>query len=126
MRQTDLAFPATEECIKSAEAEIGRRLPEAYRQRLLRDNGGEVRALNHEWRLHPVWDPTNRKTVKRTANHILKETASAKRWHDFPEDAVALGSDGCGNILISRSDENLIEFWDHETGELEPVEVDWN
>ena len=121
-----MAFPVSEERIAAAEAELGRRLPALCRQRLIRDNGGEVRALNDDWQLHPVWDPTNHKTMKRTANHILKETASARDWHGFPQTAIALGSDGCGNFLISRSNEDLIEFWDHETGELEPIEVDWN
>lgn len=121
-----MAFPVSEEKIAAAEAAIGRRLPKVHRMRLLRNNGGEVRALDDDWKLYPVWDPTDRKTIKRTANHLLNETATARKWHGFPDDAVALAADGCGNLLIARSEEDLIEFWDHETGEAEPVEVDWS
>jgi len=42
----------------------------------------------------------------------------------LPEDATAIAANKDGDLLIiwARSDE--FEFWDHETGESKPVEVD--
>lgn len=68
-----MAFPGSEELVAAAEARLGRRLPEAHRERLLRENGGEVRADRQTWTLYPVWDASNRKTIARTANHIIRE-----------------------------------------------------
>ncbi|WP_413786017.1 SMI1/KNR4 family protein (plasmid) [Agrobacterium sp. rho-13.3] len=71
-----MAFPVDETQIAAAEGEIGYLLPLQLRARLLRSNGGLVQSGEAGWWLFPVFDPTDRKRIGRTANHIARETAS--------------------------------------------------
>src|SRR3954454_21988153 len=76
-----MPFPVEEARIEVAERELGRRLPPELRQRLMRDNGGEVTAMpvredqqedfDPHWDLHPVWDDSDRRRASRTASHIV-------------------------------------------------------
>lgn len=120
-----MAFPVTEDRIVAAEEAVGCRLPAAYRQRLLSNNGGEVQIEHDVCVLFPVWDPSDKKRMKRTANHLIKENEAAKCAFGFPDDTIAIASDSYGNYLVHKRDGEAIEFWDHETGECEPVEIDW-
>jgi len=116
-----MAYPVDESRIREAEALLGRTLPDAMRARLVRDNGGHVACDGDEWQLFPVWDPTDRRTMRKTANHLVAETAQAKRWTRFPPDAVAIAANGTGDLLIPRAGGDLVEIWRHETGESEPA-----
>lgn len=126
-----MPFPASEEHIAQEEAKLIRRLPEPLRSRLSRNNGGEIACLDPDWdewwRLYPVWDPTDRRTVGRTANNIVRETESLRRELGgiFPE-AIAVGANDGGDHLIVRAGCTEIEIWDHETGEVVPAALDWN
>ena len=111
--------------IQEAENQLGRRLPADLRVRLSRSNGGEIGVSGDSWTIFPVWDPTNRKTMIRTSNHIIRENASARKWPGFPQEAIAIATNGSGDFLISRAEDDFIEIWDHETGQMEPVEIDW-
>jgi hypothetical protein len=110
------------------EDRLGRRLPEPHRERLIRKNGGEVRAARQIWTLYPVWDPTNRKTMGRTANHIVRENeALRKDWADvLPDGFLAIADNGGGDLLVISLGEDDVLFWDHETRELSPVNVKWD
>ncbi len=122
-----MAFACTEETIALTEAELERALPEAYRARLKRRNGGAVTdPQGNEWELHPIRDTTERRRLQRTANHIARETTVAKGWRGFPPEGLALGGDGSGNILVmlprdEHSYEDRLYFFDHETGGLEEL-----
>lgn len=120
-----MPFPADVALIHEAERQLGRTLPMDLRVRLHRQNGGEVQAAGDVWRLFPVFDPGDRRRITRTANHVVRETRAAREWPGFPEDAIAIADNGGGDYLILRGGSEAVEFWDHETGEMEPVEVDW-
>jgi hypothetical protein len=120
----------TESAIAAAEEALGRRLPSVHRERLLQNNGGDVRLRiagtdeDEEWELHPVRDDATRETMRRSANDIVREQAGAREWPDFPPDAVAIAQrDGDQLVLMAGSDDPLL--WLHETGELISVEIDW-
>lgn len=123
-----MAFAGSEELVAAAEAKLGRRLPESHRQRLIAKNGGEIRALRDWWTLFPVWDATNRKTMGRTANHIIRENeALRKDWPDvLPDGFIAIADNGGGDLLVLAPDDDQMQFWDHETRELSPVNVRWS
>jgi hypothetical protein len=121
----EVAFPALEARIRDAEHQLGLDLPADLRARLMRDNGGEVLCDGEFWQVHPVWDDTDRRTMARTTSHILHETFEARKRAGFPMEAVAIASDGSGNLLVLRRGSALVERWDHETGDCSPVEVDW-
>jgi len=120
-----MPFPVDESRIVEAEKQLGRRLPDELRARLLRSNGGEIEVEGDTWTLHPVWDPTDRKRMARTANHIVTETRLARTWPGFPPDAVSIAMNAYGDRLIVRPGSDEIELWDHETGECSPVMIQW-
>ena len=117
-----MAYPVSDSLIRDAEARLGRSLPVALRDRLTRNNGGGVRTPDDDWELFPVWDPTDRRTMRKTANHIVAETQLARtRWTGFPPEAVAVGSNGAGDLLVLRAGRDEIEEWRHETREVVPA-----
>ena len=122
-----MAYPGSEELVAAAEETLGRKLSEQHRQRLIQENGGEIRALREYWTLYPVWDATNRKTMGRTANHIVRENQALRReWPDiWPEGYIAIADNGGGDILVLLPDDEVVRLWDHETGDLTPVDVRW-
>ncbi len=121
-----MAFPASEPLLTAAEAKIGRSLPAPLRTRLIADNGGTVRDhLGQEWSLHPVLDTSDRKRLGRTAYDIARETAGAKDQHGFPLEAIAIAADDYGNRLVLLPESEDIYAWDHETGAMDVVVIDW-
>ncbi len=122
-----MPYPGNEELVAAAEEALGRKLSAQHRQRLIQQNGGEVRALREYWTLYPVWDATNRKTMGRTANHIVRENQGLRReWPDvWPEGCIAIADNGGGDYLVLSPADDVVRFWDHETGELTPVQVRW-
>jgi hypothetical protein len=120
-----VAFPVEVALIHEAERQLGRKLPMDLRVRLHRENGGGVRAGGDVWQLFPVFDNSDRKRITRTANHIVRETRVARGRAGFPENAIVIAANGGADLLIIHDGSDVMEFWDHETGESEPVEVDW-
>jgi hypothetical protein len=121
-----MPFTTERKFVARAEQELGRRLPRAYVNRLLRSNGGSVEIDGDEWVLHPVRDDSDRKKLSRTCNDIVRETRAAREWKDFPLSAVAIGANGLGDLLLlmAENDEQFAEaiyVWRHETGQLHEV-----
>ena len=113
--------------VAAMEARLGRRLPDVHRDRLILENGGEIKVGREIWTLYPVWDATNRKTMGRTANHIVRENESLRKdWADIlPTGVIAIADNGGGDFLVIRPDDDAVLLWDHETGVTSPVKVNW-
>lgn len=124
---TGMAFPTTEAHIEAAERELGVKLPREYRARLIARNGGELSTAGDDWRVFPVFDPTDRKTAGRSANHIVLETGKAREWEGFPKSAVAIASNDAGDFLVlmpagaSGRLNPQVQLWNHETRKCSPV-----
>ena len=118
-------FPAGEDRINEAETELGRRLPEAPRARLKRDNGGEIEVAgspgdNAVWFLHPGWNSGDRRRMSRTANHVVRETREAHETiGDLPAGAIVIADNGTGDLLLVLGEGDDVVWWDHETGDVE-------
>ena len=127
-----MPFPVAEDRIREAEAQLGRMLPDALRARLIRDNGGEVEVAgypgdNPVWFLHPVWDPSDRKRISRTANHIVRETREAhESIGDLPAGSIVIADNGTGDLLLVLEGADDVVWWDNETGRVAPVTVNWS
>ena len=120
-----MPFPLDEKYIIQTEEKLSVRFPDSFRIKMIIENGGELETKITDWVLHPVFDTSDKKRIKRTSNDIIRETASAKEWIGFPENAVAIGINAFGDCLIlltSKSDPNVLDnpvyFWDHETGHV--------
>lgn len=122
-----MAFPTTETHIAAAERELGIKLPREYRERLMTRNGGELSTNGDDWQVFPVCDATNRKTAGRSAGHIVLETRSARAWEGFPQSAIAIASNGTGDLLVlvpMGSSDRLdpqVQVWNHETRKCKPT-----
>ena len=117
-----MPFPVEPKYIEEMESLLKVEFPTIYRNRMIRENGGEISNEEYHFELYPFFDKKDRKRISRTCNHIFKETKSAQEWKNFPEDAIAIGSDGYGNQLVlliaeNRTVSDELYFWDHETGE---------
>jgi hypothetical protein len=122
-----MPFPLDIQFVKRAQAKLGRKLPHGYVAKMCRDNGGEVATRTDTWWLFPIFDDSDRKRLKRTCNDIVRETASACKRPDFPTNALAIGHNGGGDMLVLLADPatdryaDVVYWWDHETGELSQV-----
>jgi hypothetical protein len=122
-----MPFPIDIHFVKRAEAKLGRKLPLGYIAKMCRDNGGEVATGTEFWWLYPIFDDSDRKRLKRSCNDIIRETASARQWPAFPTNALAIGHNGGGDLLVFLDDPetdryaDAVYWWDHETGEVSQV-----
>lgn len=125
-------MPAEERRIVAAEEALGHRFPSGLRERYATNNAGEVMTPGYPtdfpyWTLHPVWDPTSRRSVRKTTNHVVRETESAhEAWGDLlPAGSVVVGSNGTGDLLLLLAGSDEPCWWDHETGQTHPVSTSW-
>ena len=123
-----MAFPVEERFIIETEKKLRAKLPSDYVKKMMNENGGEVQTTPDAWVLYPIFDSSDKKRLRRTCNDIVKETQNAHEWNGFPDDAVAIGSNGCGDQLVLLRDKqspeilaNEVYWWDHETGKLNMV-----
>ena len=124
-----MPFPVEDSRIAAAEKALGRRLPDGLRERLRQQNGGEIEAAGIVWYLHPIFDDSDRRRLRRTAtNNIVHETEEARDAFKelFPDGAVVLANDGGGDYLLLLPGENEPQWWEPRTGELEPAPTDWS
>ncbi len=88
----------------------------------------EIETDEDNWQLFPFFDESDKKRLSRTSNDIVRETQSARKWPNFPDDCVAIASNGSGDLLVfkrlANHDKKLddaIYLWSHETGDLQMV-----
>ena len=125
-----MAFNLEEKFILQAETELEANLPQNYKVSMLKNNGGEIEVVGDVWEQYPILDKSDRKRIARTCNHIIAETESCKGFGNFPNNALAIAGNGCGDQLVvlkqSNNYSNSIYIWSHETGELDKVANDFN
>lgn len=123
-----MPFPITVSEIAKTEAKTGFVFPLGLKTRFSKNNGGEMEVGDHCWQLIPFIDESDRKRLARTCNDIVRETSRMRGWRGFPSDAFVVAQNGGGDYLIIRPEASgstqlgeTIYFWNHETGEHEPV-----
>jgi hypothetical protein len=123
-----MPFPVNEIYIKQTENKLGVEFPPSFKMKMMQENGGELMTEEDDWQLFPFFDSSDKKRLSRSANDIVHETESAKKWHNFPPDCIAIASNGSGDLLVfkriaiqSRKLEETVYFWSHDTGELQMV-----
>jgi hypothetical protein len=121
-----MPFPIEEKYITETELLFAVKFPTNFKNKMMRSNGGELIVNEIEIELFPFFDKSDRKRISRTCNHIGLETNNARKWNGFPKNAIAIGSDGFGNLIILIHDGNGIlkeelYFWNHENRQFEKI-----
>ncbi|MEP3836634.1 MAG: SMI1/KNR4 family protein [Algibacter sp.] len=121
-----MPFPLDEKYIKETESELNVKFPSEFKTRMIKSNGGELVTDEYEFELFPFFDKSDRKRISRTCNNIGLETKNAREWNGFPENGIAIGSDGFGNLIIlTHNGDGIltekIHFWNHEIGQTEKI-----
>lgn len=123
-----MAFPVDEQYIAATETELGLTFPSTFKGKMKTENGGEIETDYGLWTIHPFFDKSDTKRIKRTANHIILETKKSKEWNGFPQNGIAIGENGSGDkLILLPTDSNpkelsdKIYIWLHETSEIEEL-----
>jgi hypothetical protein len=120
-----VSAPTKEEIVAVAERELGVRLPREYRARLVAANGGALATGGSAWKVFPVRDPA--RPAASPGGDLVSATHRARAEAGFPADAVAIASNGDGDLLVlvqSASGNRLeaqVHRWSHETRRCKPV-----
>jgi hypothetical protein len=127
-----MPFPVELEHVRRTEARLGVTFPSGFVTRMLAENGGELAIGEEDWSLNPFLDASDKVRLKRTANDIVRETESAREWSSFPPSAIAIASNGMGDLLVLLEDparpahlQAAVFMWSHETGEIDKVADDF-
>jgi len=124
-----MPFPVDQKFVDQTEQKLGATLPQSYSAAMREKNGGSIRTSSDEWQLYPIFDSSDKQRLKRTCNDVIRETHSAATWAGFPDNAVAIGSNGGGDQLIFlRHGDRLrpeVLWWDHETGAVKRIAADF-
>ena len=123
-----MAFPIDIKYIIETEQVLGLVFPDNFKSKMTQVNGGELMTEDDDWQLFPFFDKSDNKRISRTCNHIILETNQAKQWENFLVNGIAIGSNGCGDLLLllptkedNRKLSDEIFIWFHETGETEKI-----
>ena len=123
-----MPFPVDEQYIIETEKQLGLKFPPAFKEKMKKENGGEIETGDDVWIIHPFFDKSDIKRIKRTTNNIILETKNSRSWYNFPANGIAIGDNGSGDKLILLSVDNdskllddKIYLWSHETGEVEEL-----
>ncbi|MFV0674662.1 CbrC family protein [Variovorax sp. tm] len=88
--------PAPESALRALEAKLGASLPPVLRACFATSNGGrfgDPRNRDCEWQLHPVFDATDRKQMKRTGEDVVHYTKLALKDERFPRHGISIAHD---------------------------------
>jgi len=117
-----MPFSLDESFIVAAEEKLGAKLPYSYRHAMMKGNGGAVHADGDYWHLYPILDNSDRNRLKRSCNDILYETKLMREWRGWPENALAIASNGTSDCLVLLKEGRLYDpavyMWLHDTGDL--------
>lgn len=129
-----MSFPVDAKWITQTEEKLGVQFPASFVTSMSRLNGGAVRTRVDQFSLFPFLDASDRKRIQRTCGSIDRETRTARKdCYGFPPDAVAIGANGGGDLLVliampehPKTLQHSVYWWDHETGEVELVADDFS
>lgn len=88
--------PAPASALRALEGKLGATLPPVLEGRYAASNGGtfgDPRNRDCEWQLHPVFDATDRKQMKRTGEDIAHYTKLALKDARFPRNGISIAHD---------------------------------
>ncbi|UWQ30474.1 SMI1/KNR4 family protein [Leisingera sp. M523] len=125
-----MPWPVDERYLEECEKALGLALPTSYRSSLMSQNGGDVVCDGDIWKMHPIWDKSEKKRLQRTSNDVVRETKIMSGWFGWPSSAVCLAANGTGDALVFLTNEEVcgpeVHRWFHETGQTKKVAIDFS
>ncbi len=112
--------------VERAEETLGVVFPPLYRAWILEKNGGTVRFRDEEWTVNPLFDDTDRRTMRKTASHLVADTLFVRGYPTFPGNGVSIAQANVARlVLMPRGDDpkvlgEHVYYWD---ADLELFEV---
>lgn len=115
--------------IKNAEDGLGVTFPPIYRAWILKKNGGTIRFKDETWTVNPIFDDTDRQTMRKTASHLVADTSFARGYPTFPSGGVSIAQLNVSRlVLMPRADAKRLEeqvfFWAPDVEEPELIAND--
>lgn len=69
---------------------------------MMKSNGGGVEVSTDYFEIHPFYDISDKKRIKRTCNSILHETKIAREHYRIPESLIVIGNNGAARFLSTK------------------------
>ncbi len=111
---------ANDKMIKELESKLKAWLPEDYKARMKRNNGGMQISEDDEWEMASIRDNSSPESIKKTINDVIACTEGALQWQCFPRNGVGIGDNGLGDVLFYHNNGSHIGpelyMYYHETG----------
>ncbi len=124
-----MPWPVAQTYVEACENALGVAFPHSYRRAMMTLNGGAVLCDGDRWDLHPIWDKSDRKRLKRTANDVARETLAKARWSGWPDHAICIAANGTGDALMllaqASAPDDAVYRWCHETGKTTKIARDF-
>lgn len=73
-----MPFPLDTIFVDRAAQKLGIRLPISYIVEMQRSNGGDINVAGDDWQLFPIYDDSDKNSIRRTCNDIVRETKLAR------------------------------------------------
>jgi hypothetical protein len=120
--------PASEESIQETESALKIKFPSAYRERMLKENGGDLTLKEGVFHLIPVGGGN-----EAGAGGVVKATREQKKNYTFPNDGIAFATNDAGDHLVfvkeyyhSDKLKNGVFLWNKKIGFVKRVAEDFS
>ena len=127
--------PASEESIQETELVLKIKFPPSYREKMLRENGGELKLKEGVFHLIPVRGSGGggETGAKAAAHDVVGATKEQKKNYTFPSDGTAFAANDAGDHLVfvkeyyhSDKLKNGVFLWNKKIGFVKRVAEDFS
>lgn len=130
---TSAPSPASEESIHETESALKIKFPPSYRERMLKENGGELKLKEGIFRLIQVRGSGSAAGAKPGAQDVVTATKEQKKNYTFPNDGISIAVNDAGDHLVfvkeyyhSDKLKNGVFFWNKKIGFVKRVAEDFS
>jgi hypothetical protein len=125
--------PASEESIQETEAALKIKFPPSYREKMLRENGGDLQLKEGVFHLIPVRTSGHEAGAIAAAHDVVGATKEQKKNYTFPNDGIAFAANDAGDTLVfvkeyyhSDKLKNGVFLWNKKIGFVKRVAEDFS
>jgi hypothetical protein len=130
---TSIPSPASEESIQEIESTLKIKFPLSYREKMLKENGGELKLKEGIFHLIPVRTSAHETGAKTAAHDVASATKEQKKNYTFPNDGIAFAANDAGDHLVfvkeyyhSDKLKNGVFLWNKKIGFVKRVAEDFS